>query len=170
MTLKILFLSILFLAVASSILLISIFSETIVFAGKALNPDDTAKTLQVTILSKSDGNELTYDSFSRIGFVRSTDVEFLLESLPSVDKKPFYELVQKSLNSRNSSPMNIDVSIYSGNGVLIETLNYKNCDVTSYFVHVNDSKGKFRFLDDGKSDMEIRDITKFKCTGFNLVV
>ena len=34
--------------------------------------------------------------------------------------------------------------------------------------HVIDSKGKYRFLDDDDSQTEIREVTKFSCTGFSL--
>jgi len=142
---------------------------TNVYAGKTLNDDDVAKSLQVRINVDGDKDEQIYDSFSRIGFVRSSGVEFLLESLPSKDKQPYYELIQKFLSSASPKPLNISIDIFSGDGTLIETLEYKRCGVTSYFVHVNDSKGKYSFLEDSTADMEIREITKFECIGFKII-
>lgn len=154
----------------SSLTAISLFPEiTQVYAGKTLNEDDIAKSLVVRVMSDADNKEKIYDSFSRIGFVKSSGIEFLLESLPSKDKKSFYEFVQKSLIP-NPPLMNINIDVFSGDGTLIETLNYNKCVVTSYFVHVDDSKGTFRFLDDSTSDMEIREITKFECAGFKITV
>lgn len=154
----------------SSLTAISLFPEiTQVYAGKTLNEDDIAKSLVIRVMSDSDNKEKIYDSFSRIGFVKSSGIEFLLESLPSKDKKSFYEFVQKSLIP-NPPLMNINIDVFSGDGTLIETLNYNKCVVTSYFIHVDDSKGTFRFLDDGTSDMEIKEITKFECAGFKITV
>lgn len=154
----------------SSLTAISLFPEiTQVYAGKTLNEDDIAKSLVIRVMIDGDNKEKIYDSFSRIGFVKSSGIEFLLESLPSKDKKSFYEFVQKSLIP-NPPLMNINIDIFSGDGTLIETLNYNKCVVTSYFVHVDDSKGTIRFLDDSTSDMEIKEITKFECAGFKITV
>lgn len=174
MNTKILIASILLAVVAgsvSSFTTISFFPEiTQVYAGKTLNDDDVAKSLIVRVMVDGDNKEKTYDSFSRIGFVRSSGVEFLLESLPSKDKKSFYEFVEASLSVPNPPLININIDVFSGDGTLIETLNYKRCIVNSYFVHVNDSKGKYSFLDDSTSDMEIREVTKFECAGFKITV
>ena len=141
------------------------------FAGIGLTSGDVAKFLIIRINEETNG-ELVFSSFSRVGFVRSEGNEFLLESLPSVDKRPFYELIEKSLsfNPLLGAQLTMDVSIdiYSGNYKLIETLEYENCIITEYFVHVVDSKGKYRFLDDDTSQTEIREVTKFSCSGFSL--
>jgi len=174
MNTKILIVSVLFAVVAgtvSSLTMTSLYPEIVpVYAGKTLNDDDVAKSLQVRVMIDGGNKEQIYDSFSRIGFVRSSGVEFLLESLPSKDKKSFYEFVEQSLGVPNPPLININIDVFSGDGTLIETLNYKRCTVTSYFVHVNDSKGKFSFLENGKSDMEIREVTKFACAGFKINV
>ncbi len=142
------------------------------FAGIGLTSGDVAKFLIIRIDEDSNG-ELVFSSFSRVGFVRSEGNEFLLESLPSVDKKPFYEIIEKSLSFTNpllgtQITMDVFIDIYSGNYQLIETLEYENCIITEYFVHVVDSKGKYRFLDDDDSQTEIREVTKFRCDDFTL--
>ena len=145
---------------------ISDFTEA--YAGKTLNSDDVAKTLQVRIMVEGYREQLIYDSFSRVGFVRSSGVEFLLESLPSKDKELYYKIIKNNLGP---TPKRIQISLdlFSGDGTLIETLTYSKCLVTSYFVHVNDSKGKYSFLDNSTADLEIREITKFECAGFKLI-
>lgn len=140
------------------------------YAGITLNEDDIAKTMLVRIIVDGEVEEQVYDSFSRIGFVRGAGTQFLLESLPSKDKKPFYETVQNSMNTANPKLLNIYIEIFSGDGTLIETLNYKRCNVVSYFVHTNDSKGKFSFLEEGNSKLQIREVTKFECAGFSIIV
>ena len=171
---KILIASVLLAAIAGSVVSLTTFTFlpeiTQAYAGKTLNEADIAKSLQVRIWVTGEGEEKVFDSFSRIGFVRSVDVEFLLESLPSKDKKLYYETIEKSLNTPNPPLMQINIDVFSGDGTLIETLNYKRCFVTSYFIHVNDSKGKFSFLEDSSSNMEIREITKFECAGFKITV
>jgi len=142
------------------------------FAAATLNSKDVAKFMIVKFnVEGANNGGLTYGTFSRIGFV-SGEANFLLESLPSVDKKTFYEIVQKSLKNKGSivNPVVFDVKIeiFSGGYDHIETLDYKKCQITDYFVHTVDSKGKYRFLEDDDSNIEIREVTKFDCTGFNV--
>lgn len=142
------------------------------FAGTTLNSEDVAKNMQVKIKVVGQQKEHVFDSFSRIGFVSGTGSKFLLESLPSLDKKPFYELVQKSLSSQNqfTNPTRLDIKIdiSTQNYELIHTLVYNKCTVTEYFVHSVDSKGKFRFLEDDDSDIEFREVTMFECFSFSI--
>jgi len=142
------------------------------YAGETLSSDNVAKTIQVRVNPTGTNIENTFDSFSRIGFVQG-EANFLLESVPSKDKKPFYLLVQKSLESKNTllknKGMNISIDVFSGNGEIIETLKYNDCDITEYFVHGVDSKGKIFFTEDDGT-VEIREVTKFECTSFALEV
>ena len=142
------------------------------FAGETLSSDNVAKTIQVRINPTGSNIENTFDSFSRIGFVQG-EANFLLESVPSKDKKPFYLLVQKSLESKNTllknKGMNVNIDIFSGNGEIIETLEYSDCSVTEYFVHGVDSKGKIFFTEEDGT-VEIREVTKFECVSFSLKV
>ena len=142
------------------------------FAAAPLNSKDVAKFMIVKInVEGSSNGELVYGTFSRIGFV-SGEANFLLESLPSVDKKSFYQLVQKSLKSKgsivNQVLFDMKIELFSGGYDHIETLSYSKCQITDYFINTVDSRGKFRFLEDNNSDIEIREVTKFDCTGFNV--
>jgi len=142
------------------------------YAGITLSRDNVAKTILVRVNPMGTNLENAYDSFSRIGFVQGK-ANFLLESVPSKDKKPFYVLIQKSLESQNNflknKGMNISIDIFSGDGEIIETLLYKNCDITEYFVHGIDSKGKIFFTEEDGT-VEIREVTKFECISFTLEV
>lgn len=141
------------------------------FGGTTLNPADAAKTIQVRITPQGTINEKTFDSFSRIGFVAGGS-NFLLESIPSKDKKPFYLLVKNSLADKNrnnkSNLLDISIDIFSGDGEVIETLAYDQCSVTEYFVHGIDSKGTILFLKDNDGSVEIREVTKFQCLSLTL--
>lgn len=140
------------------------------FGGVALNSADAAKSIQVKVTPQGTNNERTYDSFSRIGFVAGGS-NFLLESVPSKDKKSFYSLVKTSLEDKNrlnkSNLLDVSIVIFSGDGEIIETLVYKQCSVTEYFVHVIDSKGTILFLKD-EGSVEIREVTKFQCVSLTL--
>jgi len=139
-----------------------------VYANKTLNDDDIAKIIQVRMKIESEPEERVFDSFSKIGFVRSRSIEFFLESIPSKDKKSFYDFIDTSLRSSQPPLLEINIDVISGDGTILETLNYRKCIVTSYFIHVNDSKGKYTFLDEGTSKMEIREVTKFQCSGLSI--
>lgn len=140
------------------------------YAGVTLSSDNVAKTIQVRVTESGTKDENAFDSFSRVGFVDG-DQNFLLESVPSKDKKPFYKLVKKSIEDKNTRgtdhKMDVAIDLYSGDGEIIQTLEYSGCSVTEYFVHGVDSKGKIFFTEEDGT-VEIREVTKFACTGFTL--
>ncbi len=75
------------------------------YAGVTLSNDNVAKTIQLRVTPAGTANEDTYDSFSRVGFVDGAG-NFLLESVPSKDKRPFYELIKKSIEDKNPNTVN----------------------------------------------------------------
>lgn len=141
-----------------------------VFAKNISLDENEYATNFVVKFTGSDGIEFPFYTFSKIGFVRSTDIKFQLDSIPSKDKEQFYEFVSQSMKSPNSVRFDISINLLAADGSLVETLNYKKCMVDSYFVYVNDSKGKFSFLENANSKLEIRDATKFECSGFTIDV
>lgn len=142
------------------------------YAGVTLSNDNVAKTIQIRVNPVGTNIQHTFDSFSRVGFIEG-EGNFLLESVPSKDKKPFYVMVQKSLTDKNplitNTRINVAIDVFSGDGEIIHTLLYKECDVTEYFVHGVDSKGKIFFLEEDGT-VEIREVTKFSCTSFSLQI
>jgi len=142
------------------------------YAGVTLDNDNVAKTIQVRVNPAGTNLEKTFDSFSRIGFVSGPN-NFLLESVPSKDKKPFYDQVKKSLETKGTNfknkGINISIDIFAGDGEIIETLVYRDCDVTEYFVHGVDSRGKIFFVEN-EGTVEIREVTKFECVSFTIEI
>ena len=140
------------------------------YAGVTLSSDNVAKTIQVRVTETGTLNENTFDSFSRVGFVDG-ETNFLLESVPSKDKKPFYKLVKASIEDKNTrktdKKMDVAIDLYSGDGEIINSLEYSGCSVSEYFVHGVDSKGKI-FFGEEDGTVEIREVTKFECIGFTL--
>ena len=140
------------------------------YAGVTLNSDNVAKTIQVRVTPSGTLEEQTYDSFSRVGFVDGEN-NFLLESLPSKDKRPYYQLLKKSIEDKRAEStdnrMHVSIDLYSGDGQIIQSLEYRDCKVTEYFVHGVDSKGKI-FFSEEDGTVEIREVSKFSCISFTL--
>jgi len=139
------------------------------YAGQSLDPDNAASSIIVHTNREGQSEVRTYDSFSRIGFV-SGESNFLLESVPSLDKKEFYEYIKDSLDKNSDltkEQINVEIDIYSGSGKLIETLVYNRCELSEYFVHAIDSLGKIQFIE-RENAIEIREVVKFECVGFTI--
>jgi hypothetical protein len=139
------------------------------YAGISLDPDNAANSIIVHANREGYSEVRTYDSFSRIGFV-SGEGNFLLESVPSLDKREFYEFIKDALDKKHlidREMININIDIYSGNAKLIETLVYKRCQLDEYFVHSVDSLGKIQFIE-GQDSIEIREVTKLECDSFSI--
>ncbi len=134
-----------------------------------LDKNDYATNFVVRFIDQ-DGVEHVFYTFSKIDFVKSSEIKFQLDSIPSKDKEQFYEFVSQSMKNTNSVRFDVSIDLLAADGSLIETLNYKKCLVEEYFVYVNDSKGKFSFLEDANSKLEIRDATQFECVGFTIDV
>jgi hypothetical protein len=62
----------------------------------------------------------------------------------------------------------IEIDIMAGDGSVIETLQYLNCDLTGYWVYVNDLEDEYRF---GKADKpELRELTNFDCGDYRIKI
>ncbi len=143
-------------------------------AGPALDQRDVAQIMRVRVVETGHNNELVFGSFSRIGFIAGSSSDFLLESVPSEDKKPFYKFVRDSLHDSknvlaNPTYLDIKIDIFSGDYDLINTLSYEKCMVSDYFVHSVDSRGKIPFIE-GNNGIEIHEFTKFTCNSFKLII
>jgi len=133
---------------------------------------DDKNSAQSIFITINDANgQISFNTFSRIGILRSSNPAFLLESIPTTDNKEFLEFVSNSLN-RGSNPTFFDVTIdiLAQDGTIIETLRYTRCTIDSYFVYNNDSKGTFSLLDRDSAKSEIRDVTRFECTRLTTTV
>jgi len=140
------------------------------YAGVTLSSDNVAKSIQVRVTPTETLQEQTYDSFSRVGFVDGEN-NFLLESVPSKDKKPYDQLLKRSIEDKRAESsdnrMHISIDLFSGDGEIIQSLEYSDCKVTEYFVHGVDSKGKIFFTEEDGT-VEIREVSKFSCVSFTL--
>ena len=140
------------------------------YANDTLSSDNVAKSIQIRVTPSGTILEQTYNSFSRVGFVDGEN-NFLLESVPSKDKKQYYELVKRSIEDQSegitNKRMHVSIDLFAGDGEIIQSLEYRDCKVTEYFVHGVDSKGKIFFTEEDGT-VEIREVTKFSCVSFTL--
>ena len=92
---------------------------------------------------------------------------FLLRSMPSNDKAPIYDLVDRFVNAGSTpTPFFVNVEVIAGDGTVIQTWEYRRCAVVDYAVFVNDEEDEYRFGD--KDEAEIRDVLVVECAGFSL--
>ncbi|MGI0008726.1 MAG: hypothetical protein ACRD92_03810 [Nitrosopumilaceae archaeon] len=147
---------------------------------KAIVDDDSRATVFVVDFS---GGDLTktyrFNSFSKFTHIAKTnrgDVPYYyqnvsygleLESLPSEDKKIFYDnLVATSINAgKKPEPFDISITIMTGDGYTLQVWQYQKCTILSYTPYLDEILVKLKFVGDFVS--EIRDKTEFSCDGFS---
>lgn len=90
-----------------------------------------------------------------------------LNSLPSVDKKEFYELLAKYYNvGKDPEPFDVSVNILTGDGTILQTRNYTKCKIADYETFLFDNL--LFFKGHGGRGSEIRDNAVFDCVGFSV--
>ena len=94
---------------------------------------------------------------------------FHLQSLPSPDKQPVYEIVERYLDHQYSIPdFFVDVEILTGTGDVLQTWKYEKCKVVDYWVYSNTSKTQYNFS--STDGIEIRDDLLLSCVSQRLEV
>ncbi len=95
--------------------------------------------------------------------------EFLLEGLPSGDKKDLYSGIDRWMTrSGTLSPFDVDIDVVAGDGGLIQTWSYANCQPTAYGTYLQDVINFYQYSGQDKS--EIRERVAFSCTSVLLEV
>ena len=98
---------------------------------------------------------------------REPNPTFYLESLPSVDKAPFYVFIAKWMdNASTQNEFNLDVDVLDGTGAVIQTWAFTDCKIVGYGTYLHDSI--FIYSYSGIQDSEIRDRADFSCVGIHL--
>ena len=94
--------------------------------------------------------------------------QFVLSSLPSTDKQPIYNLVNKYVSqTAPPQPFFVQVDVIAGDGSIIQTWDYRKCHVLDYSTYLDDDADNFRFGE--RQEAEIRDIMVIECAGFSLL-
>lgn len=95
--------------------------------------------------------------------------EFLLEGLPSSDKKDLYRGIDNWMTKGTTlTPFEVDIDVVSGDGTIIQTWSYRNCQPTAYGTYLQDVINFYQYSGQNKS--EIRDRVAFSCTSLLLEV
>jgi len=96
-------------------------------------------------------------------------LRFLLETLPSKENINYYQAIDDYFQTDSPLFKKFDVSIdvVSGDGTVLQTWEYRNCDLEDYVVYLQDNIIFDRFS--GEQGSEIRERSIFLCTGLSLV-
>jgi hypothetical protein len=94
--------------------------------------------------------------------------EFILESLPSKDKKDFYKGVQNWMTrSPTLETFDVDVGVVSGDGKTIQTWKFTDCKLVGYGTFLQDITNFYQFSNKNEK-AEIRERASFVCAGLKL--
>jgi len=107
------------------------------------------------------------DPRGRVYDFRESNPTFYLESLPSIDKKPFYDFIADWMDRGSLlNKFDIDVDVLDGTGASIQTWAFIDCEIVGYGTYLHDSI--FIYSYSGIQDSEIRDRADFSCSGVHL--
>ncbi len=100
---------------------------------------------------------------------RKTPFRFLLETLPSKENINYYQAIDDyfQVDSPLFKSFDASIDVVTGDGTLLQTWEYRNCDLEDYVVYLQDNVFFDRFQ--GKSGAEIRERSIFLCGGFFIV-
>ncbi len=149
------------------------------------NENDRAKSIRVHFYDGELEQLYTFDSFKTFSHSTSGgsnplvfqttlanpfgNVQFNLESLPSKDKKLYYEFLSRYINPvKPPEKFKVSVDILTGDGTILQRWNYAKCELADYIVELAEFKMRFPFS--GQEGPEILDKSEFKCAGQNLQV
>ena len=130
--------------------------------------------------------QMTINSFQRfLGFGQTTSnyristshianlgPEFQLVDLPSKDKAQFYQLVSAALvtalnNNGEIAPIfDTRIDVTTGDGTLLYTLEYDQCQISTYWLYADSNKQDYRIA--SEDQMEYREVTNFVCEGYHM--
>lgn len=99
---------------------------------------------------------------------KKTPFKFLLETLPSKENIGYYRAVDDYFQIASSLFKEFDASIdvVTGDGTILQTWEYSNCDLEDFSIYLQDNVLFDRF--GSESGPEIRERSIFHCSGFSL--
>jgi len=109
------------------------------------------------------------DPRGRMYEFRDDNPQFFLESLPSADKKQFYEFIADWMDRGDLlNEFDVDIEVLDGTGATIQIWEFNTCEISSYGTYLQDTIFIYQFS--GVQDSEIRDRTHLSCVGIHLGV
>jgi hypothetical protein len=147
-----------------------------------VNDLDRAQAIRVTFFGAEIESPQTFTSFLKFEHLEqqknnyptvpyyfdNVQEGFALDSLPSKDKQWFYEnIVSRTINTGlDPLPYDVDIEILTGNGDVLQTWEYRECNLIEYFPILDENLGKLKFI--GEFLSEIREVSLFSCKGFHV--
>ena len=115
----------------------------------------------------SPGTNDPNDPRGRVYDFHEDNPQFYLESLPSVDKIPFYNFVADWMERGDLlNEFDLAVDVLDGTGAVIQTWDFQKCEITGYGTYLHDTT--FIYSYSGVQGTEIRDRANFSCVGISL--
>jgi len=95
--------------------------------------------------------------------------QFILEALPSLDKKVYYRMLSDWINnSPEARAFDVRIDIVAGNGETIQSWVYRDCSLIDYNTYLLENLVVFSFHQ--KFEPEIREQASYECAGFGIEV
>jgi len=96
-------------------------------------------------------------------------LRFLLETLPSKENINYYQAIDDyfQTDSKLFKEFDVSIDVVTGDGTVLQTWEYRNCDLDDYTVYLQDNIIFNRFH--GGDGPEIRERSIFHCGGLSLV-
>jgi hypothetical protein len=95
------------------------------------------------------------------------EVGFYVEGLPGKEKEDFYNFLARYTNpGKTPEPFNVDVDVFTGDGRIIETLQYRKCSAIDFDWYTQDVI--FFYQISGKIEEEIRERYTFYCNDYRI--
>ena len=117
--------------------------------------------------SLADVSAIIAEDRGRMYEFRDDSPKFFLESIPSADKKQFYDFISDWMDRGDLlNKFDVDVDVLDGTGAVIQTWAFKTCEITHYGTYLQDTI--FIYSYSGIQDSEIRDRANFTCVGVHL--
>jgi hypothetical protein len=140
-------------------------SFAVTFSGGRLTPDQSEPIY--TFSKFKHLSKVTDDTIVLPQKIAANNPQFILESLPSLDKKPFYKLVNDWIKENPFAvPFDVKVDVVAGNGEVIQSWAYTECNLVDYHTFLLENLIVYKFHE--KFESEIRDRVSFSCGDFEL--
>ena len=138
----------------------------VTFSGASLLPDEMDP---IYTFSKFQHISKTTDRTLLLSDRSSERPQFILEGLPSLDKKIYYKMIMDWINDTpDAREFDVTIDIVAGNSEVIQSWEYNNCNMIDYYTFLLENLAVFTFH--GEFESEIREKASYECAGFSINV
>jgi predicted peptidase len=138
-------------------------------------PSGMSQEITINSFQRLVGSSQTIQNYRITQHFANTGPQFQLIDLPSKDKAQFYQLVAASIqlleltnnNNYETNPFfDVYIDLITGDGTLLYTLQYDQCQISAYYAYDDGNKQDYRMASEDQS--EYREVTDFVCQGYHL--